>query len=388
LNKKRIEIFILIPQILILNISYYFFKLFLKNKTNNISWVIGVSEIAKTLYVLNKIIKPSVVICLYSNFYYNLKYDFSLNISNKYLRFLYRIFYGPILLGYLVNKNSHFLYIWNEGFLINQKYDFKFLKSKKKKIVTMYVGDDIRSPKLNLELIKNMKIDHFIEYIGSQIPYYLTDKYDNDKKYIAKIADTYVDLIFSYKIEQISYLKSKQYAFPYMFDKNNFNKNDNLFFNLNKIKILHAPSNPFVKGTPLVRAAIKKLEIEGYSFEYVELQNIPNEIVLEHLKSSHIVLNQFYTFTPGVFGIEAMANHCAVLMSADPSIEIGLPQDSKDAWLITKYWEVYDNLKYLLDNPEKIKYYADNGYEFTYKHYTYEAAGEYLNKVFKENGIS
>ena len=85
---------------------------------------------------------------------------------------------------------------------------------------------------------------------------------------------------------------------------------------------------------------------------------MPNQVVLEHLKSAHIVLNQFYAFTPGLFGIESMANHCAVLMSADPNIETGLPQDSKDAWMITKYWEVYDNLKYLLDNPEKIKYYA------------------------------
>jgi hypothetical protein len=84
---------------------------------------------------------------------------------------------------------------------------------------------------------------------------------------------------------------------------------------------------------------------------------MPNRVVLEHLKSSHIVLNQFYAFTPGLFGIEAMANHCAVLMSADPSIETGLPQKSKDAWMITKYWEVYDNLKYLLDiNHNKLSF--------------------------------
>lgn len=35
----------------------------------------------------------------------------------------------------------------------------------------------------------------------------------------------------------------------------------------------------------------------------------------------------------------------------------------------------------------KVKYYADNGYEFTYKHYTYEAASEYINKVLKDNGV-
>lgn len=173
----------------------------------------------------------------------------------------------------------------------------------------------------------------------------------------------------------------------YMYDKNMFYYNKENYNNIKKIKILHAPSNPLVKGTPLVRATIKKLYLDGYNFEYIELQNMPNKMVLEHLKTSHIVLNQFYALVPGMFGIEAMANHCAVLMSADPSIETGLTQDSKDAWMITKYWEVYDNLKYLLDNPEKIKYYADNGYKFTYEHYTYEAASEYINKVLKGNGV-
>lgn len=56
--------------------------------------------------------------------------------------------------------------------------------------------------------------------------------------------------------------------------------------NIKKIKIL-SPSNPFVKGTSLVRAAIKKLQVEGYDFEYIELQKMPNEVVLEHLNISY-----------------------------------------------------------------------------------------------------
>jgi hypothetical protein len=88
-----------------------------------------------------------------------------------------------------------------------------------------------------------------------------------------------------------------------------------------------------------------------------------------------------------MFGVESLANHTAVLMSADPDIETGLPQDVKGAWMITKYWQVYDNLKFLLDNPKEIKKYADIGYDFALNHYTYEKASEYLHQVFKENGI-
>ena len=113
---------------------------------------------------------------------------------------------------------------------------------------------------------------------------------------------------------------------------------------------------------------------------------------MEHLRTSHIVLNQFYGYdiSLGLFAIEAMANHTALMMSYDPSAikHYDIELEGLDNCLFnTKYWEVYDNLKYLLDNPEKIKYYADRGYDFAYKHYTYEAASEYINKVLKENGV-
>jgi hypothetical protein len=370
----------------LLILTYYWCKFFLKSSTK-ISWVIGVDEIAKFIYLLKNIFENSYAVSFSKNKFYTFQYDFTINIKNKYVAYAYKLFIGPILLGYLMNKSDKFLYIWSTGFLIDRKYEFEFLKKKKKKIVCIFLGDDIRSPKLLQNFYTKNKLDGFVEYVSQQIPSFRTNDYESEKKYIAKIADDYADLIFSCPIDQISYLKSKQLFISYMYDKNMFYQNQDKFIFRKKIKILHAPSSPLVKGTPLVRATIKKLQMEGYDFEYVELQNIPNEIVLEHLKTSHIVLNQFYAFVPGVFGIESMANHCAVLMSADPSIETGLPQDSKDAWMITKYWEVYDNLKYLLDNPEKIEYYANNGYEFTYKHYSYEAASDYMNNALKENGI-
>ncbi|PUE63762.1 glycosyltransferase [Arcobacter caeni] len=373
---KKIFFFI---QIIVLYLCIWLFRPFVKTKKG---WVVGTDEIAGLIFQISRILKPSVSVSFRLHSYYRLKYDYSLNFSNKYLSYLIRIIYGPILLAYLVNKYTHFFYIWHTGFLLNRDFEFKFLKAKRKKLVCLFVGDDIRSPYLLQNYGKQMDIDVWGTY------YFLFDEsYENDKKQIAHSADNNADVIFGSNIDQLSYLKRSQLPWMYYYDNNKFFRNDNKFNNIELIKILHAPSSPINKGTPLVRSAIKKLKIEGYNFEYIELQDISNELVLENLRTSHIVLNQFYAFAIGVFGIEAMANHCAVLMSADPSIETGLPQDSKDAWMITKYWEVYDNLKYLLDNPEKIKYYADNGYEFAYKHYTYEAASEYINKVLKENGV-
>ncbi len=378
---KRIKNILIYFQLPLLYLSYCFFKFFVKKNSNK--WVIGVDEIAGNIYNLSNVLKPSISISLSKNKFYNYEYDFFLNIQNRSFNFIVRFFYGPILLGYLANGSTHFLYIWRTGFLFNRDIEFKFLKAKDKKIVCLFVGSDIRSLQLTIDYANKNSIDTYANYTATNI-----NKLDEkNKQQTALSADKYADLIFNPRMDQISYLKSDQHGWYYMYDKNNFFKNDSKFDNLETIKILHSPSNPVPKGTQLVRAAIKKLQVEGYKFEYVELINVTNDIVLNHLKTSHIVLNQFYSFLPGLYGIESMANHTAVLMSADPSIETTLPQDSKDAWMITRYWEVYDNLKYLLDHPQRIKYYADKGYEFTYKHYTYEAASGYIHKVLKDNGV-
>ena len=230
--------------------------------------------------------------------------------------------------------------------------------------------------------MKNQNLDTGESYFKK----IFNDKYDDEKKSIAVSADTYADVIFSSPVDNMSYLKSKQYFWKLITGKEFFHKKDIKPVN-SKIKILHAPTNMMFKGTPLVRAAIKKLQMENYIFDYVELQNTKNKIVLEHLKTTDIVLNQFYSFIPAVFGIEAMASNCAVLMSADPNIDNVITENSENAWLITRYWEIYDNLKYLLDNPDKIKFYADNGYEYAKKYHTSEAMGEYLNNILKENSI-
>ncbi|WP_419773869.1 glycosyltransferase [Halarcobacter sp.] len=373
-------------QILLLTISYNLFRIFIK-KDKKKHWVIGVNEIASNIYFLGNVLKPSKTINFSKNKFYNLNYDYYYDVSNK-LKYFFWIIYSPILFGYLTSKYNKFWYIWNTGFLVNRNFEFKFLKYKNKKIVCMFVGDDIRSIKLTRKFAKDNNIDIFANYYGNQKMFFLSDKYDLQKKEIALTADNYADVIFNHKVCQISYLKSNQYSWPYMYDKYKFYKDNTKFIDIITIKIVHAPTNPINKGTQLVRAAIKKLELENYDINYIEIQDMPNKIVLEHLRSAHIVLNQFYAFTPGLFGIEAMANHCAVLMSANPDIEKGLPKEGINAWMITNYWQIYDNLKVLLDNPTKIKYYADNGYSFAYKYYTFESARNYIKKVLNENGIN
>jgi hypothetical protein len=114
---------------------------------------------------------------------------------------------------------------------------------------------------------------------------------------------------------------------------------------------------------------------------------LQNSLILEELKSTHIVLDQFYSCTIGVFSVEAMANCCAVMNSADEYIETDLPKGSNDAWLVTKNYEIYDKLKFLLDNVQVQMEYAEKGYNWALQHASQSAASKKLKTLLRSINI-
>ena len=370
-------------QKILLFISYCLMLPFAGNR-NDIEWVVGVDEIAAYVHNIANMLDNAVSVSFSKNIFYSYKYSYALSVNKEIIQKILRIFYGPVLLGYLLHKARGFFYVGSTGFLLDsidgREYEFSLIKKNNKKLLCIFVGSDIRSYKKMMEYAKLNDIDCIFTYYyayAHKDPF----QYENYRKIIAYSADTYADIIYNAPIDQISYLEKDTFPFFYIYPDNAFIRNDDKYKNVETIKIVHAPSNPIIKGTPLVRAAIKKLKSEGYNFNYVELINVPHERILSELRGAHIVLNEFYAFVPGVFGIEALAAHCALLTSADCMIETSLPKDSNAAWMATKYWKIYDNLKYLLDNPSEIKKYADTGFEWAKRNWAYSIVRENLRNT-------
>ena len=87
----------------------------------------------------------------------------------------------PITTRLFINKSTHFWYIWNSGFLLDRNYEFKFLKSKNIKIITLFCGDDIRSVKLTNNYAKKNKIDTHTHYQVYENKIMQTNFYDLKK---------------------------------------------------------------------------------------------------------------------------------------------------------------------------------------------------------------
>jgi hypothetical protein len=334
------------------------------------------------------IVPNSHSVALWRDPYYQFAYDSELPVSDNG-RFAtgVRALWGPVVLGSLVARACGVLYLGEWGFLTygtdNRRYEFEFLRSKGCLIACYFVGGDIRAPRKMKELETQTGLESLGTHLGRVDPVYDSDEYDAAKREIAAAADEFATVIFSASVDQRSYLKRTTEPITYFYPDEKFPPANDKFSDLRSPVILHAPSNPIIKGTPHVRDAIDRLRADGYVFEYVELNGVSNATVRAELERAHIVLNQFYAYIPGVFGIEALAARCAVLMSADENIEPDLPRGSNDAWLVTRYSSIYDNLKYLLDHPDRIEPLAEAGRDWAWEHVSFENAGPRLRETLR-----
>ncbi len=72
------------------------------------------------------------------------------------------------------------------------------------------------------------------------------------------------------------------------------------------IRIVHSPSDPPIKGSRRIRDAIAQLKSEGLALELIELQGVPNDVVLAELGRCDFAIDQLYSDAPMVgFATEA-----------------------------------------------------------------------------------
>jgi len=362
--KNIIKIGISVIQKIIVYIGF-FFNSFFNNKKDQL-WVVAGVEIASMLKTISDSIPNSVSVNFGENRFYDFTYTYSFGC--RPFKFMLSLIHRPWLLGKLTTQRSNFLYIGGAGFLHfpedGRDWEFRFLKSHGVKLVCYFTGSEIRSFDLLNQYSQENEIDVITTYQAYASPGIDSKKNEQYRRLLGVSADKYADFIFNPPIDQMAYISRPTLPYFYFVKREYFKQNIEKFNDLSKVIIVHGPSSPLIKGTPIVRAAIKKLKEEGYNFEYRELIGIPHKEMLRSLSEAHIVLNQFYAFVPGVLTMEALANYCAVLTSADPEIETSLPKNCKNAWKVTPYWKVYENLKSMLDDPVMIKNYADAGYKW------------------------
>ncbi|MBD9484618.1 hypothetical protein IB229_16685 [Pseudomonas sp. PDM14] len=337
--------------------------------------MVGVEEIASVLHNLSMSLPGAVSVCLFRNPYYSFKYEYSLGTLSSHVS---RFILGPFLLGFFAARYRKFIYVGGNGFLFSQCdgrfKEFEFIKKRGGVIVCYFTGSEIRSFKLLNAYAKQRHIDVITTYQPISSRGIDSPVKEERRKALALSADKFADVIFNPSTDQMSYMSRETFPFLYFYPDENIRRAPCKWKDTTLPVIVHAPSSPLIKGTPLVRAAIKKLMLDGYDFEYIELIGVPHSTVLETINRAHIVLNEFYAFVPGVFGVEAMAANAVLLTSADRGIEPTLFEGANEAWVVTPYWMIYENLKLQLDHPDALQDQADRGTSWVREYCSYSAS--------------
>jgi len=201
---------------------------------------------------------------------------------------------------YLRHRDLHDVYIFMwDGFLPEKTEDYEYLKRKGKKIISLFLGSDIRH-------ISAFTQEYGLDTSTWEKWFHVTDI--NRQLFRLRKAELFSDAIFS--VPDQSGLSLRPYYKIYIpFDARSVS------FNVPRRevpRIVHIPSRSGIKGTSFILEALEELKKEKVQFEFEFISGVPNEIVLEKLQDADILIDEIYLHGPGTLSLEGIASGCAV----------------------------------------------------------------------------
>lgn len=209
----------------------------------------------------------------------------------------------------MVRQCDIFIFVWSS--FESDRSDYEYLKKKGKKIITFFVGSDIRwlpaheqrQKSLSLLPIKFKDFDYSSNSLLTKLRY-------------LRVAEKFSDLIFA--LPETAELAIRPYHIFRLFsDLSYYIENSDQ----NEIpQIIHIPSNPEIKGTKHILKAIEKLKNRGLKFEFKFYTNISRNKAIEYYQKADIVVGQMSGGTLAKQGIEVLASGTIFMTMLDPTL--------------------------------------------------------------------
>ena len=156
-------------------------------------------------------------------------------------------------------------------------------------------------------------------------------------------------------------------------------------YNYNKgaLRIVHAPSRPFIKGTQFLLDAVEKLQHDGYRVEVDLLTGISNSQVIERCISADLCVDQLRIGWYGVFSVEAMALGLPVVCYIRDDLLHYLPEDRPiiNASPVT----IYNVIKSILDDRSLLNNYAHNAYKYAMRTHHPDVVSGILEYIYSDD---
>ena len=239
-------------------------------------------------------------VLIYKDTWLGFPYDINLHFdkTNKLKRHL--LMWDTLIKAIKDYDIIHFNF--GQSLISNERFrlfhlDMAILKKFRKGIVITYQGSDVR------------QIDYCVKHYEIS-PYSQEDiSYaDNIKREKVKIANKYADRIYALNPDLLNVLPERSEFRPYSkLDLSKWSTDEVSDYNKEILTIAHAPTNRKIKGTNHIIDTINRLKDEGYPIEFLLIENIPNDRVMEIYKKADLFIDQLLIGWYGGVALEFMA---------------------------------------------------------------------------------
>jgi len=177
--------------------------------------------------------------------------------------------------------------------------ELKWLKKKGKRIFVTFQGDDAR-------LVSYHKKHFEITPVLNQEYYKTNLKKDSYNQYRIQMFTKYADKIFALNPDLLYVLPPEAEFLPY----SPLDLTEWKYLGVEpkeRLKIVHAPTERYTKGTKYIIDAVEKLRSEGYNFEFLLIENVPRQEAKKIFEQADILIDQLLIGWYGGLGLEFMA---------------------------------------------------------------------------------
>lgn len=151
------------------------------------------------------------------------------------------------------------------------------------------------------------------------------------------------------------------------------------------IRICHAPTDRYYKGSESIIPVCRQLE-EEEGIEFVLLEDMPNEKVLKEKQSCDILIDQVHNrggWGYGMNSVEALSMGLCCVTELVPEYVDFIPDHP---FVNVTADSLYSDLKNLLKNPSMIKEYKIRGRDWVVKKHDYHQTANVLYNYYDEKG--
>ncbi|MDQ0207867.1 glycosyltransferase family protein [Alkalicoccobacillus murimartini] len=143
--------------------------------------------------------------------------------------------------------------------------------------------------------------------------------------------------------------------------------------------LVHAPTNPYFKGTVHVERAIKQLK-ETHLFRYKRIERMNHDEAVELYKEADIILDQVLCGSYGLLSVEAMSLGKPVVTYIRDDLLPKFPE--KPPIVIANPGTIYEQIKWLIESPEKWGEIGQKGRKYVETYHDSKVVSEQILSIY------